>query len=305
MSKVFFLTALCLFATEARGHDAAAVQELEARILHLEQVVIQLSQNSALALDGVVHRDGDTVTFSGVNLQVVNGLGATDEVNGLGNLIVGYNEVPLSREVPNTCSFGEFQNPTACRDNGERWQRVHRSGSHNLIVGPKHNYSQYAGIVSGKLNTLSSPFSSITAGARNRVSGDGGHVSGGTANHAFGFRAAIVGGENNLTGGFKALGDTPDFFRNGNHAVVVGGSWNQANDANAIVVGGYQNRAEGSGSVVTGGSQNTAGSAVDVVTGGIQNLVDSAGGSVISGGVGRVLFDDLGGWRAGDLSTEN
>src|SRR6266850_7568315 len=33
------------------------------------------------------------VVISGANLRIVNGLGATDTTNGLGNLIVGYNEL--------------------------------------------------------------------------------------------------------------------------------------------------------------------------------------------------------------------
>lgn len=48
-----------------------------------------------------------------MNLQVINGEGATaDTANGLGNLIVGYNE---DTDVPSD-----------------------RSGSHNLVVGEDH-----------------------------------------------------------------------------------------------------------------------------------------------------------------------
>jgi hypothetical protein len=39
----------------------------------------------------------DDVTITGANLHIVNGLGETETTNGLGNLIVGYNETrPLS-----------------------------------------------------------------------------------------------------------------------------------------------------------------------------------------------------------------
>src|SRR5947207_10225798 len=34
----------------------------------------------------------DDVTITGANLRIVNGLGTTDTSNGLGNVIVGYNE---------------------------------------------------------------------------------------------------------------------------------------------------------------------------------------------------------------------
>ncbi|MCP4155412.1 MAG: hypothetical protein GY757_47240, partial [bacterium] len=40
-----------------------------------------------------VSRSGDTIVFSGVNVRIENGTGSTGgEVNGLGNLFIGYNE---------------------------------------------------------------------------------------------------------------------------------------------------------------------------------------------------------------------
>jgi len=48
------------------------------------------------ALEGLlanVFRNGDTIVFRGLNVQIVNGADSTDgDANGLGNLIVGYNE---------------------------------------------------------------------------------------------------------------------------------------------------------------------------------------------------------------------
>src|SRR5262245_49835927 len=43
------------------------------------------------------------VVITGANLRIVNGLGATDTTNGLGNLIVGYNE--LRRDIPCDLAF--------------------------------------------------------------------------------------------------------------------------------------------------------------------------------------------------------
>lgn len=55
--------------------------------------------------------------FEGANVMVTSGSGATaGPVNGLGNLIVGYDEV---------ISSGTSD----------------KSGSHNLVAGPGHNYS--------------------------------------------------------------------------------------------------------------------------------------------------------------------
>jgi hypothetical protein len=70
-----------------------------------------------------VSRTGDTLRISGVNVQIVNGTGSTDNLNGLGNLIVGYNT-----------------------DNGND---ATRTGSHNLVGGDEHSYTSDSGIASG------------------------------------------------------------------------------------------------------------------------------------------------------------
>ena len=58
------------------------------------------------------------VVISGANLRIVNGLGATDTTNGVGNLIVGYNDARRRSHLPNV-----------------------RTGSHNVVVGRQHNFS--------------------------------------------------------------------------------------------------------------------------------------------------------------------
>src|SRR5205807_1257654 len=56
---------------------------------------------------------GNDVYFTGCNVNIRSGSGSTDgPTNGLGNLIVGYNEFPSSV--------------------------VTRSGSHNIVVGEDH-----------------------------------------------------------------------------------------------------------------------------------------------------------------------
>jgi hypothetical protein len=44
---------------------------------------------SAMTFDGAANE----VVITGANLRIVNGLGSTETTNGLGNLIVGYNEL--------------------------------------------------------------------------------------------------------------------------------------------------------------------------------------------------------------------
>jgi hypothetical protein len=59
------------------------------------------------------------VVISGANLRIVNGLGTTDTVNGLGNLIVGYNELRNEPSSPDV-----------------------RTGSHNIVGGSRLTVGQ-------------------------------------------------------------------------------------------------------------------------------------------------------------------
>jgi hypothetical protein len=110
-------------------------------------------------------RDGNEVFIEGANLHIVNGLGQTDCgledapipncPNGQGNLIVGYNE-----------PRGGVQNI--------------RTGSHNVVVGRRHNFSRIGGLVVGDFNEISGQFASVSGGADNIASGTGAAVHGGT-----------------------------------------------------------------------------------------------------------------------------
>src|SRR5262245_5245419 len=94
------------------------------------------------------------VVITGANLRIVNGLGSTETTNGLGNLIVGYNE------------------STPIRPDS-------RSGSHNVVVGEGNNFSSFGGLVVGLGNEISGTFASVTGGTVNTASGGGSSVSGG------------------------------------------------------------------------------------------------------------------------------
>lgn len=137
------------------------------------------------ALLAGVTRNGDTLLLEGMNLQVVNGTGATwGTRNGLGNVIIGYNE-PLS-PAP----------------------RGYRLGSHYLVVGDQHTYTSYAGVVAGRRNTTSGPYALI-GGYSNTASGNYVSVTGGVYNTGSGNNSSVTGGKNNT-----AVGDC---------ASVVGG----------------------------------------------------------------------------------
>src|SRR5262245_20744675 len=51
-----------------------------------------LSHMSIVYLDDGQGGQAKTIRITGVNVQVVNGLGATETTNGVGNLVIGYNE---------------------------------------------------------------------------------------------------------------------------------------------------------------------------------------------------------------------
>ena len=75
---------------------------------------------SAMQFDDAVNE----VVITGANLRIVNGLGSTETTNGLGNLIVGYNELRNTQADPTLP-------PNV------------RTGSHNVVVGEELNFSSH------------------------------------------------------------------------------------------------------------------------------------------------------------------
>jgi len=120
--------------------------------------------------------DGTTLQFTGINVQIVSGAGATDAaVNGKGNLIVGYN---MGTGV--------------------------RNGSHNLIVGDNHDYTSYGGFVAGLANIISGPYASVSGGQANQATAEASAVSGGIENTASGDHSSVSGGGGNTASGPNA-----------------------------------------------------------------------------------------------------
>ena len=138
------------------------------------------------------------IRFSGVNVQVVNGAGKTKELNGLGNLIVGYQE---TRESGND-----------------------RSGSHNLVVGARNNYSINSGQVVGFHNAISGELSTVSGGTENTASEGWSTVSGGGGNTASAIQATVSGGWKNTA--------------SGSQSTVSGGRGNTASKSWSTVSGG-------------------------------------------------------------------
>ncbi|MDW3213235.1 MAG: hypothetical protein R8G01_04500 [Ilumatobacteraceae bacterium] len=168
--------------------------DLGGRMTSLENVTDDMS---------VVMVDGErTVRFEGVNVQVVNGLGSTGVSDGSGNLIVGYNA-----QRPGTAA--------------------ERTGSHNLIVGDRHEYISYGGAVFGYQNSIWGPSNSVVGGTGNAAGlGSFATVSGGSSNTASGYYSSV-------SGGYGGAAD-------GGYSSVSGGRQNVAQGAYSSILGGRE-----------------------------------------------------------------
>jgi hypothetical protein len=225
----------------------AELARAEERIADLEETL------------GGVARDGDTLVFEGMNVQVVNGTGTTSgDPNSLGNLIIGYNDQ----------TSGPFD----------------RSGSHYLVVGDRHSYTAFGGIVAGRNNTASGPYASVSGGLGNVAEGEAASVTGGAVNTASGPYASVSGGQENVAEGRVAsVSGGLDNVAEGRAASVSGGIINIASRDFASVSGGGWNEAEGQAASVSGGERNTASGLFASVSGGQHNVAEGDAASVSGG----------------------
>jgi hypothetical protein len=188
-------------AFDALQADHAALAAQVAQLQHLLEGV------SRVKVDG-----HDTVRFSDVNVQVVNGTGTTTVTNGRGNLIIGYNAVPVT---------GATQ----------------RTGSHYLVIGDEHHWTSYGGIVTGLGNTATGSFASVLGGSGNTAGGLGAAVTGGQSNKAIGDHSTVSGGRANTASGPA----NPQWWV-GDFTAVVGGHGNTATGVDSTILGGYQHK---------------------------------------------------------------
>jgi outer membrane murein-binding lipoprotein Lpp len=197
----------------------AQVAALQSQVKALQDQLAAVQSNNALKLGPFVTVDpnpengvrGPNITFKGANIHIVSGSGATDDnlsnggtLTGLGNLIIGYDEL----------FAGEIAN---------------RGGSHNLVIGRFHTFtsSAWGGLVAGEQNTIQAANATVSGGSGNTVSGDLGSVSGGFANLANGSLAAVNGGFSNVASGAESS--------------VSGGFANTAGGFQTVVIGGFFN----------------------------------------------------------------
>ena len=238
-----------------------------------------LSHMSIVYLDdGFGNKVNKTIRITGANVQIVNGLGSTNgfpsdpcqvnlgpgnaQVNGLGNLIVGYNE-SISSQMG-------LEN---------------RTGSHNLIVGTGNDYSSFGGICAGHVSNLHAAYG-IAVGRKNTVDPDAfyGASVGGWDNCVEDTYAATLGGLNNRATEIHAVVvGGRDNVSAGEYATICGGLANITTGDYSVIAGGQNNEATGDVSTTLGGFGNDAQAGFATSTGGLGNEADGAY-SVVSGG---------------------
>jgi hypothetical protein len=247
----------------------------------LETRLAAVQKNPALKLGPFVSVDpnteigvsGPNITFTGANIHIVSGSGATGDYGngkalGLGNLIIGYDEDPIN--YPTGGPGGGFKplNP------GDR------AGSHNLVIGSGHRFSSSSGLVAGELNSLGGFGSSITGGYGNTTGGPVSSVSGGEFNLATAEGASVSGGGANIADGTDAsVSGGLDNHADANSASITGGAFNIASGQWASISGGQNNTASGSTTTITGGDGNSAVGFNTVLIGG-QNVIDNNNNSI-------------------------
>jgi hypothetical protein len=210
------------------------------------------------------------VRLAGVNLQVVNGAGSTESTNGLGNLIVGYDEYRgITGETVSFCSRHPLYpevDQTTCEATGGTWYSYtyteDNTGSHNLVIGKYNNYTSYGGLVVGFYNSIRGPYATVTAGRYNKAIGSHSSVSGGRNNLSGTQNSSVSGGQNNYaTGNSSSISGGSRGYAAGSFSSVSGGSFVESTNNYSSVSGGLRNYARGDYSSVTGGFSLTESSA--------------------------------------------
>jgi hypothetical protein len=121
-------------------------------------------------------------------------------------------------------------NQADCQANGGTWGANHKTGNHNLVVGPQHNYSNSGGVVFGLRNTVNRDSSAVTGGQNGVAGGPRSSITGGNDNKV-GIRFSTI------SGGFlnEIRFDPAHVF---GASVISGGSFNLLQSGEAVIGGG-------------------------------------------------------------------
>ena len=215
----------------------AANEQLQAQLNLLSGFINELQTYVSVGVDG---QGQPSIFFSGANVHINNGA-SWSAINGLGNLVVGYDGVRADTVEPH-CSVNAHDNQMDCEAAlGGVWAVNHKTGSHNIVLGMEHNYSSREGLL---------------AGFRNSTTAQSASVTGGSGNLAGRFNASILGGTSNVASGPSST--------------VSGGYLNVAATTGSSVSGGRDNGASGSYATVSGGYQRSASTLFSWTAGSLQ-----------------------------------
>jgi hypothetical protein len=267
----------------------AFITTLQGQVAALQTALTAVQNNHALALGAFVSVDasaengvkGPNIVISGANVHIESGSGTTTDSTGLGNLVIGYDEDGLAASTIDS----------------------NRTGSHNLVVGPDHEFTASGGAVFGFGNFISSDGASVTGGDCNAAGGTAlpaglsncfnansgiDSVSGGELNTSNGSGSSVTGGESNTA--------------SSQDASVSGGAFNNSSAAETSVSGGLQNTASATAASVSGGDANTASGIQSNVSGGVSNSA-SIDNSNVSGGSGNTASGHQANVSGGESNT--
>jgi hypothetical protein len=223
-----------------------------------------------------------TIQVSGANLQVLNGTGHTSEINGAGNLIIGYDE---SASCPGVCT---------------------QTGSHNLVLGEQQSYESVGSVLGGSYNTATHAFTDVF-GAHNTAGGYGASVTGGVRNTASGTEASVSGGGNNKATNLESsVSGGAGGTASGEYSAVSGGGLNTASFVGASISGGYRNVVSANSASIAGGEENTVSGGLEgkggSISGGQNNKVEIGKYAWVGGGSKNVATGE---WSAVSGGEDN
>ena len=280
-----------------RGGRSAGESMLEARLLALEADVLALQSAQGVLQHvryetGVINGlAGPHMIIEGVNVHIRDSLVTPGQTyrtapTGLGNLVIGWNEA------------------------GGGITANDRLGSHNLIIGGDHKYTNSGCFLAGRRNTASGTASSVSGGQGNTASERYTSVSGGQDNTASGNYASVSGGRNNTASGQAASvsGGGAPLLEYGNeasglYASVSGGRNNIAGGHAASVSAGWDNTASEGGASVSGGEGNTASGWFSSASGGGGNWSNGNWTSICGGTNGTATGNYN--WAAGTAHSQS
>jgi Skp family chaperone for outer membrane proteins len=241
-------SALTSEVSTLKGHVTALSNEAAALTSTDEELSGEVSALQGTLADVSFNPSGPggrpALTLSGANLQIINGQGHTASANGVGNLIVGYDEGAGAQ-----------------------------TGSHDIVLGENQTSTSYGGLLAGVSNVISGPFS-VAFGDANTASGSGSSVTGGGGNTASGEASTVAGGNNNAASGqtSSVLGGGAN-EATGHSASVSGGNNNKAAGITSAILGGALNHASGQSSTVGGGLLNLPEALLSSILGGRENAI--------------------------------